>query len=61
MPAQGNRPKRANFNRAATLPFQLWLADFEIAMQDVYDLFCDGMQACLGKDWNASTTSSAQQ
>jgi hypothetical protein len=41
MPAKRNRPKRDNFNSAAFLPFQLRLEDFEIAMQDVYDLFYD--------------------
>jgi hypothetical protein len=41
MPAQRNRPKRDNFNNGASLPFQLRLGDFEIAMQDVYDLFYD--------------------
>jgi hypothetical protein len=41
MPAERNRPKRENFNPAAQLPFQLRLEDFEIAMQDVYDLFYD--------------------
>jgi hypothetical protein len=32
---------RAKLNRKALLPFQLRLADFEIAMQDVYDFFYD--------------------
>jgi hypothetical protein len=41
MPAERNRPKRENFNPQAQLPFQLRLEDFEIAMQDVYDLFFD--------------------
>lgn len=41
MPADRNRPKRENFNQGAQLPFQLRLEDFEIAMQDVYDLFFD--------------------
>ncbi len=41
MAAERNRPKRENFNSAAQLPFQLRLEDFEIAMQDVYDLFFD--------------------
>jgi hypothetical protein len=41
MPAERNRPKREKFNRQAQLPFQLRLEDFEIAMQDVYDLFYD--------------------
>src|SRR3954468_10357963 len=31
----------ANFNRAATLPFELRLKDFELAIQDVYDFFFD--------------------
>jgi hypothetical protein len=29
------------FNKAANLPYQLRLADFEMAMQDVYDFFFD--------------------
>jgi hypothetical protein len=41
MPPLRNRPKRDNFNAGASLPFQLRLEDFEIAMQDVYDLFHD--------------------
>src|SRR5438105_854959 len=49
MPAQRNRPKRANFNGAASLPFQLRLEDFEIAMQDVYDLFYDVNTGLLEK------------
>src|SRR5438874_7824144 len=49
MPAQRNRPKRANFNSAASLPFQLRLEDFEIAMQDVYDLFYDVNTGLLEK------------
>jgi hypothetical protein len=31
----------SRFNKASKLPFQLRLADFEIAMQDVYDFFYD--------------------
>jgi hypothetical protein len=49
MPAQRNRPKRENFNSAALLPFQLRLEDFEIAMQDVYDLFYDVNTGLLEK------------
>ncbi len=41
MPIRRNCPKPENFNRKANLPFQLRLDDFEIAMQDVYDLFFD--------------------
>jgi len=32
---------KAKFNQHADLPYQLRLADFEIAMQDVYDFFYD--------------------
>lgn len=32
---------RSKFNAAVVLPYQLRLADFEIAMQDVYDFFHD--------------------
>src|SRR6266513_5281641 len=41
MPAERNRPKRDCFNANTILPFQLRLEDFELAMQDVYDLFYD--------------------
>lgn len=34
-----NQVEAANFNRAAHLPFELRLQDFEIAMQNVYDFF----------------------
>ena len=36
-----NHPDPARFNLAATLPFELRLKDFELAMQDVYDFFYD--------------------
>src|ERR1700730_14889602 len=49
MLARRNRPKRDNFNTAASLPFQLRLEDFEIAMQDVYDLFYDVNTGLLEK------------
>ena len=49
MPAERNRPKRDNFNASASLPFQLRLEDFEIAMQDVYDLFHDINTGLLDK------------
>jgi hypothetical protein len=41
MPAERNRAKRENFNPGAELPYELRIQDFEIAMQDVYDLFFD--------------------
>jgi hypothetical protein len=49
MPAPRNRPKRDNFNSVALLPFQLRQEDFEIAMQDVYDLFFDVNTGLLEK------------
>ncbi len=49
MPAERNRPKREHFNVQAQLPFQLRLEDFEIAMQDVYDLFFDVNSGLLEK------------
>src|SRR6266542_6112669 len=49
MPAERNRPKRECFNQSAVLPFQLRLEDFEIAMQDVYDLFHDVNSGLLEK------------
>ncbi len=49
MPAERNRPKRENFNSHAQLPFQLRLEDFEIAMQDVCDLFFDVNSGLLEK------------
>lgn len=44
-----NRPKRDNFNQDASLPFELRIDDFEIAMQDVYDLFYDVNTGLLEK------------
>ena len=49
MPAERNRPKRENFNSNAQLPYELRLQDFEIAMQDVYDLFFDVNSGLLEK------------
>jgi len=49
MSIRRNRPKLDNFNRNAELPFQLRLKDFEIAMQDVYDLFFDVNTGLLEK------------
>jgi len=36
-----NRPDPERFNPNATLPYELRLKDFELAMQDVYDFFYD--------------------
>ena len=39
----------SNFNPAATLPYELRLKDFEIAMQDIYDFFFDVNLQLTGK------------
>src|ERR1051326_3377531 len=49
MAIRRNRPKPDSFNRKAKLPFQLRLEDFEVAMQDVYDLFFDVNTGLLDK------------
>jgi hypothetical protein len=41
MPLQRETVDSSKFNKGAQLPYQLRLADFEIAMQDVYDFFYD--------------------
>lgn len=49
MPVERSRPKRENFNQNAQLPYELRIQDFEIAMQDVYDLFFDLNSGLLEK------------
>lgn len=49
MPAERNGPNRGNFNQSAYLPYELRIQDFEIAMQDVYDLFFDVNSGLLDK------------
>jgi len=44
-----NRADVSKFNRAATLPYELRLMDFEMAMQDVYDFFFDVNSHLMGK------------
>jgi len=41
MQIQRNHPDQTKFNPKATLPFELRLNDFAMAMQDVYDFFHD--------------------
>lgn len=41
MAVQRNRVDDSRFNGQATLPFELRIDDFGLAMQDVYDVFCD--------------------
>ena len=41
MPVMRNIVRQACFNSKATLPYNLRLQDFEMAMQDIYDFFYD--------------------
>ena len=41
MPIVKNQPDLTKFNREANLPYELRIADFQLAMQDVYDFFFD--------------------
>jgi hypothetical protein len=41
MPIERQRPKPSGFNSALSLPFELRIEDFSLAMQDVYDFFFD--------------------
>lgn len=41
MKIQRNKLEASKFNNDAALPYQLRIADFELAMQDVYDFFFD--------------------
>jgi hypothetical protein len=49
MPVTRNTPDPSKFNGAVTLPFQLRLEDFRLAMQDVYDFFHDVNTGLVGK------------
>jgi hypothetical protein len=49
MPIKREKPIRECFNSNATLPFELRIEDFSIAMQDVYDLFFDVNSLMLEK------------
>ena len=41
MPVIRNTPDASTFNAAASLPYELRLEDFRLAIQDVYDFFDD--------------------
>src|SRR5437588_3700010 len=49
MPNVRNEPDIKRFNPTVTLPFELRVKDFELAMQDVYDFFYDVNQLLTGK------------
>ena len=44
-----NQPDPTKFNQHVTLPYELRLKDFELAMQDVYDFFYDVNVLLLSK------------
>jgi hypothetical protein len=48
-PRAGRQTLEGRFNHAADLPFALRLADFQMAMQDVYDFFHDVNRSLLDK------------
>ncbi|MBI3977590.1 MAG: hypothetical protein HY331_05320 [Chloroflexi bacterium] len=47
---QRAKPDRSKLNQAAILPYQLRPIDFEMAMQDVYDLLFDINTALVSRD-----------
>ncbi len=49
MSIQRNAIDSGKFNRAAILPYELRLKDFEVAIQDVYDFFYDVNTGLVGK------------
>lgn len=49
MPITKNTLIQGEFNDEAKLPFELRLEDFRMAVQDVYDFFCDVNSALLTK------------
>ncbi len=49
MPIVKNTVDRAKLNQSASLPYQLRVTDFEIALQDVYDFFFDVNSLLQGK------------
>ncbi len=50
MPIERQTVNRAQLNKNAVLPYNLRLADFEMAMQDVYDFFFDVNSYLLKND-----------
>lgn len=49
MPISRNKVDTSKLNPQATLPFELRLEDFQLAMQDVYDFFHDVNQGLVQK------------
>jgi hypothetical protein len=49
MPIARNQPDLTKFNGDASLPYELRVADFQLAMQDVYDFFFDVNLLLTGK------------
>lgn len=49
MPVERNEVRLDKLNQGAVLPYELRLADFQMAMQDVYDFFYDVNSGLLAK------------
>ena len=49
MPIERNTSNHGTFNPQATLPFNLRIEDFRLAMQDIYDFFFDVNTLLIGK------------
>lgn len=49
MPVSKSAVKDTCFNNGATLPFNLRIEDFRVALQDVYDFFFDVNNSLVGK------------
>ena len=49
MPVTRNQTIASAFNKAAVLPYELRLEDFNLALQDVYDFFFDVNSNLVGK------------
>ena len=49
MPVTRNQTIASAFNKAAVLPYELRLEDFNLALQDVYDFFFDVNSHLVGK------------
>jgi len=56
VPIQRNTVKTDCFNPAPSLPYELRVGDFQLAMQDVYDFFTTSMQFYRRRGYTASKT-----
>lgn len=61
MPVTRNALDAAKFNPSASLPYELRLADFQSAMQDVYDFFFDVNTGLVAKGLDRATGNAARR